>query len=123
MTNSTKFKVKSNCNEIYFDGTETLTDQNKEPQKYNLLLSQQVQIKYKQKIEYLKLKIFEPELPLIMETTHKILNQINYWYLYKPIKVKKFLKRHFYEYDGEFETEPFFESDEEIMPLFFVCSK
>jgi hypothetical protein len=55
-----------------------------------------------------------------METTHKILNQINYWYLYKPIKLKKFLKRHYYEYDEDFETEPFFETDEDYIEEFRI---
>ena len=79
-------------------------------------------MKYKQKVEYLKLKVFEPELPLMMETSHKILNQITNWHLYKPVKLKKFLKRktNFYEYEDELDTEPIFDSDEDYIEEFRI---
>lgn len=58
------------------------------------------------------MKIFEPELPLQIDTTNKILNQISNWFVYKS-KVQSYkyaylhkkraasLPSHYYDYDSE----------------------
>jgi hypothetical protein len=69
-TNTTQFKVTQDCDYVYFDGTELVDDR-----------KTQIQIKYKQKTEFLELTVYQPELPLQLESELDELVDIKDWYV------------------------------------------
>jgi len=70
-TNSTQFKVNSNCNEVFFDASES---ENSEPTR--------VEINCKGHTTFQSLNIYQPEIPLTIETSQNELFKISTWPLY-----------------------------------------
>lgn len=70
-TNSTQFKVNSNCNEVYFDASES---ENSEPTR--------IEINCKGHTTFQYLNIYQPEIPLIIESSRNELFKISTWPLY-----------------------------------------
>lgn len=70
-TNTSKIHVDLTCNRIYFNGTEEIDN------KLDL-----IEIKCKNRFEYLKLDVYQPEFPVNIETSSKKLVKIHNWHYY-----------------------------------------